>query len=383
MSYNTIIEQGRFTQAATATNIYLPLRSDWDWISVFNETAAAQAAADLGFYYYFQRGMTDGRGWLWTKLGTVANDPVTVGQIAANSGFFYIDSSVSVPGNGGVLTAITAANPPVVTTAATLPMVGDIVRFNSLDDGGALGGQHQIAGIDFTVTASGGGTFTIGNISLTNSTASTTGNWTIVPFDPIYYPRRRTITYISSEAQAKVYMSVTHGYRIGQKIRLVIPQERNGQTGAAAGPLYGDFAALNEVEATILDINVTRAGNEPNNGGTANNIRVDIDTSTFTTWNTTFGAGSDESFPAQEDPPFSPAQIVPIGEDTGYALNPSSMTPPIVPQNILTDATTNRAFIGVKLITGTASPGGAANDTVYWRAGKSFSANVINPLTLI
>lgn len=349
MALDTVIQQGSFT--ADGGSKTLSIRSDWDWIKVYNETAFAQSAADLGYEFYFQRGMTDGRGVVWTKLGTVANDPVTVGQIAANSGFFYVDSSIATPGANVALTAITAANPPVVTTAGTLPSVGDIVRFNTLDN------QPQVAGIDFTVTASGGGTFTVGNINLANSTASTSGFWRKIPYDPIFYPRRRSITWVENAVQPKVYMSVTHGYTVGQKVRFQFP-------GGSA--VWGNYAAMDGQQATIIAINQTRAGNEPNNAGTANNIQVDFDTSTYGSWNV-FGAGANQGYPPSTAIPFGPAQVVPFGEDTAEALSQSV--------NILDDATVNQAILGVRLAAGNSSPAGNANDVIYWVAGKSFSVN--------
>lgn len=353
MALDTVIQQGRFTADGSAKT--LSIRSDWDWIKVYNETALAQAAADLGYEFYFQRGMTDGRGTVWTKLGTVANDPVTVGQIAANAGFFYVDSSVTAPGANNALTAITAANPPVITTAATLPSVGDIVRINTLT-GGATG-QPQISGIDFSVTAAGGGTFTVGNINLANSDASTAGFWRKIPYDPIFYPRRRFITWVENAVQPKVYMSVTHGYTVGQKVRFQMP-------GGSA--VWGNFSAMDGQQATIVAINQTRAGNEPNNAGTANNIQVDFDTSTYGSWNV-FGAGLNQGYPAAAEVPFGPAQVVPFGEDTAEALSNSV--------NILGDATENLAILGVRLAAGNSSPAGNTSDVIYWVAGKSFSVN--------
>lgn len=348
MALDTILQQGRFTADGSAK--ILQIRSDLDWIKVYNETAAAQAAADLGYEFYYQRGMTPGRGVVWTKLGTVANDPVTVGQIAAGAGFTIIDSSINVPGANTALTAITAANPAVVTSAGHGLIVGDVVRFNTLDN------QSQIGGMDFTVTAAGA-TFTIGNINLANSTASTAGFWRKIPYDPIYYPRRRFITWVENAVQPKVYMSVTHGYVVGQKVRFQFP-------GGAA--VWGNYAAMDGQEATIIAVGVARAGSEPNNGGTANNIQVDFDTSSYGSWNV-FGAANNEGYPASTAVPFSPAQVVPLGEDTAEALSAGT--------NLLSDATVNQSYIGVNLAAGTASPAGATSDVIYWVAGKSFSVD--------
>lgn len=347
MAYNTVIQQGRFTADGTAKT--LSIRSDWDWIRVYNETVSYAAGAGSGAEFYFQRGMTDGRGLLYTKEATIG--ALVPSQLAANAGFFYVDSSVTTPGGNNALTAITAANPPVVTTAATLPSVGDIVRFNTLDN------QPQIAGIDFSVTAAGGGTFTVGNINMANSVASTSGNWRRIPYDAIFYPRRRFITWVENAVQPKVYMSVTHGFTVGQKVRFVMP-------GGAA--VWENYAAMDGQSATIIAINVTRAGNEPNNGGTANNIQVDFDTSTYGSWNV-FGAANNEGYPGSGAVPFGPAQVVPFGEDTAQAITSNV--------DMLDDATVNLAILGVRLAAGVASPAGAEGDVIYWIAGKSFSVN--------
>lgn len=347
MAFDTVVLSGRFTSTGAAVTI--PLRSDLDWIRTYNLTALTQAAADLAFEFYFQRGMAQGSGIFWTKLGTVANDPVTVGALAAGTGFSLIDTSITIPGAAIAVTGITAANPPVVATGTT-PTVGQIVRLMGLDN------QPQIGGIDFSVTAVNAGvSFTIGNINLTNSVATTAGFWRLIPFDPIFYPRRRFITWVENAVNPKVYMSVTHGFTVGQQVRLYFP-------GGAA--VWENYAALDGVQATIIAVNVARAGNEPNNGGVANNIQLNIDTSTFGAWNV-FGAGNNEAYPDAASVPFGPAQVVPIGEDTGFALTAGV--------DILADATRNTAILGVTLAGGAASPAGANGDVIFWMAGKNFS----------
>ncbi len=345
MAFDTVLLQGRFTADGNARTI--ALRSDWDWMRVYNETVSYAGGAGDGAEFYFQLGMTDGRGLLYTKEATIGALVPT--QLAAGVGFTRIDSSIITPSARSALTAMTAASPPVVTSAGHGLSVGDIVRFDNLDN------QSQIGGMDFSVSAVGA-TFSIGNINLVNSTASTAGNWRQIPFDPIFYPRRRFITYISSQVQCHLYMSVLHGYTVGQEVRLQFP-------GGAT--VWGDYAALDGRSATIQSINVARAGNEPNNANADNNIVLDVDTSTFTAWNATFAAGLDEAYPASAAVPFSNAQVVPFGEDTGFALA----------QNValLQGATRNDAIIGVTLGAGAAAPAGVLNDVIYWVAGKSFS----------
>lgn len=323
---NTILQQGRFTSDGTAKT--LQIRSDVDWITVYNETALAQAAADLGARFYWQRGMTNGRGVIETKLGTVANDPMTMGQIAANAGFFLVDSSVQTVTAPVAITAVSTANPPLVSTGSTTGLIaGDVVRLNT------VAGAPQIGGIDFTIdTITANTSFRLPYMAQL-AVAGTTGFWRKVNFNPIFYPRRRFITSITQAASAVVKLSVTHGYTVGQEVRFDV------------APEYG-MVEINGLAGTITAIS------------TANNtITVNIDTTGFTAF----------AFPLAAAVPFTPAQVVPIGEDTAQALTSGV--------DILADATINTAYLGMVLAAGVSSPAGQNNDVIYWLAGKSFSVD--------
>ena len=136
--------QGRFTADGNAKTIQL--RSDVDWMWVKNETVSYAAGAGTGAEFYWQRGMTQGRGTIYTK--TAVTNALAVGQIAANSGFYLIDSSVNTPSASVALTGITNGNPPVVNTGDTsLLNNGDVVRiYNTV-------GAQQLGGLDFTIGA--------------------------------------------------------------------------------------------------------------------------------------------------------------------------------------------------------------------------------------
>jgi hypothetical protein len=344
MAFNTVIQQGRFT--ADGTDKTLALRADWDWMWVYNETVLYAAGGGNGAQFYFQRGMTDGRGVVYNKLA--ADDSLQPAQIAADSGFVYVDSSVDSQGANTALTGLTAASPPVVTSAGHGLVVDDVVRFNTLNN------QSQINGMDFSVSAAGA-TFTVGNINLTNSTASTTGNWRQINYDPIYYPRRRFITWVRNANPAVVYLSVLHGFTVGQRVRLSFP---------GGNAVWRGYAALDGVSATITAINVARAGSEPNNANADNNVQLALDASAIAAWNT-FGAANNQGYPASTLGAFTPAQMVPLGEDSAQVLT-SAVAP-------LGDATDNQSLIGVRLVAGANSPAGANADVIYWAAGKSFS----------
>jgi len=138
----------------------------------------------------------------------------------------------------------------------------------------------------------------------------------------------RYISAITKAASAVVTMTVTHGFTVGQEVRLIVP------------------AAYGMVEANNLQGMITAID------ATYNTITINIDSSSFTTF----------AFPLTGAAPFTPAIVVPVGEDVTYP-------------NSNDDATTNTGYMGLKLAGGAQSPAGSASDVIYWVAGKSFSVD--------
>lgn len=319
---------GRFTSDGTAQLINLP--AGCDWMMVYNETQLYASGGDQGVQYYWQRGMTDGRGVIYTK--TTTTDALVPGQIAANAGFFLTDTSDQTPGPAVATTAISGAATPVVSTGSTAGLVnGTMVRL--INPTGAL----QFGGIDFTIdTIVANTSFELAYAPQIVATA-TGGFYRIIPYNPIYYPRRRTISSISAAAQAVIVMTVTHGFTIGQKVRLVIP--------TVNATYFGTMTAFDGVDVTIVAVNTT-----------TNSITVDLDTTGYAfAWPLTTSGG------------FTPPQVVPIGENTAEA-NDAGVSP-------LGGAMINQGEIGITLAAGTASPAGASSDVIYWVAGKSAYVN--------
>lgn len=322
----TIIQQGKFT--STGANKILAIRSDVDWILVYNYTALAQAAADKGCKFYFQRGMTNGTGVVESKLGSVANDPMTINELAAGNGFTLLDTTLNPLSAATAITGGTNATQPVYSTANTGSLTtGSVVRLSSLT------GQENLAGIDFQVdTVVANTSFRVAYaIATAPGAAATAGNWRQVKYDAIYYPRRRFIGNISAASPAVVTCTVDHGLTVGQEVRMVVPAA------------YG-MTQMDGILATITAV-------------TANTLTLDVDSSAFTAF----------QFPLPGVVPFSPALVVPVGENTAEALTQNV--------NILADATTNTAIIGVELAGGASKPAGENNDVIYWVAGKSFSVD--------
>ena len=210
---NAIIQQGRFT--ADGNPEIIKLRSDIDWMRVYNLTTTTAGGAGTGVEFLWLRGMADDTGIEYQKL---AADDSTTAVVMATGGFTRLDSSSQTPGAlNATVTAIDNATPPGVLATSTATLgENDVIRFINVT------GAQQFGGIDFTIDT------VIANTSFNLSfgptiIAGTAGSFRKIPFDPIYYPRRRYISAITQAANAVVTMTVTHGYTVGQKIRFQIP----------------------------------------------------------------------------------------------------------------------------------------------------------------
>lgn len=319
----TIIQQGRFTSAGEA--VELQIRSDVDWMEVYNLTQwSTQQTPGRGVKFYWQRGLSSGEGFEYTKAD--GGDGLQA-EFASSGAFTLLDTSGSpLDTLNATVTAISTASPPVVSNSGTNGLsAGDVVRIINVS------GAQQLGGIDFTV---GNSTLTSGTFSLDYMAqlggAGTTGSWRKIKWQPQFYPRHRYISAITQASSAVITLTVTHGYTAGQAVRIKVPSA------------YG-MTEMNELVGNITAVS------------TANNtITVDIDSSAFTAF----------AFPATGAVPFTPALVVPIGEtaDGTYA-------------NSLDDATDNVSFIGMELGAGIDGPAGSSSDVIYWRAGKSFSVS--------
>ena len=319
---NAIIQQGRFTQnAVAAVPVFLNLRADIDWIEVINMTTLTAAGAATGVKYYWQRGMADDTGIEYTKLN--ADSSITIGVLAAG-GFTRLDTSGNPDGAiNANITRIQAANAGTLINVTAGLQENGVVRFVNVP------GAQQFGGVDFTIDT------IIANTSFQTpfapnivNTGVIVGSLYPVRFNPLYYPRRRFITSITVAAAAVVVMTVTHGYTVGQKVRFQVSAD------------YG-MREINNLTGTITAIDAA-----------TNSITTDIDSTAFTAF----------AWPLTADVPFTPAQVIPVGEDSTLGIT-------------LEDATRNTGEIQMRLAAGTHSPAGAISDVIYWRAGKSFSVD--------
>lgn len=330
----TILSQGTFTQPATAVNQVVAVPSGIDWMYVYNKTQIDAKSASTGVVFYWQRGMPAGYAVEWQNN---AGSTATLVASQTSGGFTLYDPSGQTPGalpllgNSVVATGISNATKPVVLTATTTGLVADssIVRLSLQSGDTAL--ANAVSGFDLSVDAVNAGvSFTVPTDALANAPGLTTGtlHYRIVNYSPLFYPRRFTLINVSAAANAVVTTSIPHNYKVGQLVRFSIP--------AVSGMIQLDGLTGSIVSITSPTIFV-----------------VNIDTSAFTAF----------TFPTVAQQPSLYPQVVPVGEDTAQAL--------LSAVDILTDATVNIGFLGMVLPSGIDSPGGQANDVVFWVAGKA------------
>lgn len=318
----TIIQQGTFVSTGITTT--LPIRSDLDWMWLYNYNVINAATANYGANFYWQRGMAANDAIINHFDAAGTGMVMTTAAAGPVNGFTLVDSSGVLIDALIATTASTNATQPVVNTANTTGLVtGSIVRLYNVV------GQEALGGIDFEVdTIVAGVSFRI-RYAMANvpGGAGAAGHYRRLVFDPIYYPRRRYLANITQAANAVVHTTVQHGYTIGQEVRFNIPAK------------YG-MVELDGLTGSILAV-------------TAATITVDINTTAFTAF----------AFPVAADVPFTPATVTPLGEATQA----------IVGKVTLDDATLNTGYIGIELGAGNTSPAGNNLDVLYWVAGKSFN----------
>lgn len=311
--------QGSFTSAGNAVILNIP--SDVDAIMVRNLTKIITPVGGTGVEFYWQRGMAQNSAIQTTSLG-VSSQITTDGISLINT------SDPQVPGpqlSGSAYTAATR----IVTSANTGTLQnGDIVEIYNAT--GAL----QLNGYQFTVDQVTANTSFRLAYGPAGAVDGTTLNYRVIKFQPMFYPRRLSITSVSQATQAVVVMTVTHNLTVGQRIVFgVIPS------------MYG-MTQLSGLRATIVAINTT-----------TNSITIDIDTTGFTAFAFPLTAVAATA----HTEPF----IVPFGDGFNPLSNPQGN------QSVLDGATRNVAVRGIYLGAGANGPAGVASDVIYWQAWKA------------
>lgn len=298
---------GSFLSDGLARNLSLP--SGYQKFSMVNLTDVGSAAAATPVMRASATSLMPA-GSAYLNLKTNGAATLQLESMITVDGFTFVaDSGALSPSAPIAVTGVTNAAPPVAATASTAGLAnGDIVRLSNTT--GAL----NLGGIDFTIGSLVANTSFELAYMVAPGAAAVAGFWRRIPFDARYYPRNRVITSISQAASAVIVMSVTHGFTVGQKVRINVPKECG-------------MVEMNGLLGTITAINTA-----------TNSITVDINSSGFSAF----------TFPtsAQAAAGVSYAQVVPVGE---------AATAPF--GNNLDDATFNTSFSGVIIGSGAQTAG--------------------------
>lgn len=300
---------GTFTSAGTAVSLALP--SGYDSIELVNITDIGSAAAATPVMK--ARGtsaMLAGSAYYNTKTNGAAT--LDLETTTLTNGFTFVtDSGNQQPGAAVVVTAVTNASPAVVSSASTAA-VGDVIRLYGTT------GMLQVAGWDFTVSAVNPGvTQSINNLVAAGFLAPATAGFVrIVPFNPRFYPVNRRITCITAGASTVIGMNVTHGYTVGQKVRIIMPA---GWGMPEIDGLLGTITAV----GTAISTNV-------------NTITVDIDSTTFTAFAFPTSAQAAVGTGVPEVVPVGSAAVDPYGSVLADATRNVSATEVIIGTTVQT-----------------------------------------------
>ncbi len=342
----TILTGGSFTSAGLGVKI--PLPSSADYFKTWNITqyAAASPTAVVGGEWFgakFGVGQSAAnQGLRWKKSGSSAILIDSFGTSTATNGFTYVTTAPVVESQAAnAITAITAANPAVVTQTNTYSN-GDIVRLYSTT------GMLQIGGMDFQISSVSGSGYTLLGLPATASngfaSAATAGFTRRISKFGAVEPEFLYVTNISQATQAVVSLSVdpSDHYVVGMLMHFSVP----GSFGMKEiNQLTGKIVAVNAVAAT-------------SNIG-AYNVTVDIDSSAFTAF----------AFPASTLSPTAQlfATVAPAGARTQF--DPITLVQTgydFQKQPFRTGEFTPYMF----LAGGASSPAGAAADVINWMAYK-------------
>jgi len=312
---SALVAYGSYTSDGAARTIEISPGVDHFFLR--NRTDWGNSGAVTNIQSEFQRGQTQGTAQGWTQLSGSPTNGLTTSAVTT-AGFSFIDSYADDPGAQLSFSAITNADPPVVSSAATTGLSnGDIVRiYNSAT-------AKQLNGYDFTIGSLSANT----SFELTYMTAPGSvggaGNYRRIPFDLNWYPRRRLITGVTTGSTTEIALSVTHTYVVGEKVQFKV-------SSAYA------MTQLNNLVGTITAVTAA-----------TNTITVDIDSSAFTAF--AFPSSAVAALGA------TPAQVIPWGESA----------------TILTAASKNAGFRGVQIGSNVVGANSAVMD--WW----AFKADVV------
>ncbi len=244
-----LVSTGSFTSDGTATT--LQFSQTVDKFVVRNRSIWGSNPADLVVESTWFSTYAQGQATTISEANTGVMSATLVA--AGGAGFRAVDQSTLTDGPFvAVGTAITAATPAVVSDASAVgvaPVVGDIVRMYNTT------GMLQIAGLEFEVTATTpGASYTLGYLPAAAFLAAATNADFRIVQQARFTERRRWITLISQAAAAVVTTSIAHGYSVGDRVTINLPDALFGMT-----QINGLTANITAVTASTFTTDIASA----------------------------------------------------------------------------------------------------------------------------
>ena len=324
---------GSFTSTATPDrhDVQLP-QGQPDYFKLVNRTDW-NAASETSLVSEWYKGMAFDAA-LTVDSGVNTNRELSTAATAVTTnGFRFIDTWNPPTFTSNGLSAISAANPAVISVDSSTGSVavGDVVRVTNTT------GMLQVAGYDFSVTAVSTDTSISLNFDAQNEAAAATDGEVRLIIPGRMYPRNRYIVPVgglagvsvaaSNGAQCVVCTSVYHDFSVGEKISFRV-------TSA-----FG-MSELNNLTATVVSIgNASGAAYSTAIAANYNAMQLDLDVSSFTAFSLPASATAAAGY--------SPAMVVPAGAGPEVNANP-----PGVPVNAAFDNRNRYVMrLGTNLIT--------------------------------
>ncbi len=343
----TILTGDTFTSTGAGVKINLPSSADYfkTWNITQMPLAPATPVVIMAEWFgpKFGVGATaanDGLRWKKSANTSVLNLD-TFATSTASNGFTYVTTSPFVEAQAAsAITAISAANPAVVTQTNTYSN-GDFVRIYSTT------GDLTIGGMVFQISSASGSGYTLlglANVAGNGLAAATAGFTRRVSKNAAVDPEFLYITNISKAAQAVVSTSVDPSafYVVGNKIHFSVPSS------------FG-MTQMDQLTGTVVAVNAASASGSI----AAYNLTVDIDSTAFTTF----------AFPITTLSPTSRlfATLSPAGSATTF--NPNTLVQTGY-EFQKTPFHTGQFTPYIFLAGGAQSPAGANLDVINWMAYK-------------
>lgn len=320
----TLLEQGSFTSDGTAKQI--PLSGGANYFTTLNYTqAATQQATGRGVKFEWFSGFADGYA-LETKK-TNSTDALNL-VVATSGGFNYVQSR-PLPEAPKTGTTITQAAGAVCTSTSHGYAIGDRVRIY----GNVV--MHQIAGMEFTITAVTSNTFTLGYLDSSGFANPETGFTVrrIAKYAEVL-PEYHFITAITQATQAVVTFSSTHNYKLGDVIYLRVSSN------------FG-MVEMDQQSAKCVAVDTVN-----------NTVTLDINSSSFTAF----------AFPLASVYPNIVFSVGTVQGKNGlvddFFNNINPVTFPLDPYRQAT------VYPYMNLQPGAQGPAGSTSDVIYWQAWR-------------